>query len=275
MEINIIIVHYNSSDTIHCLESLALQTVKANVILVNNASTDHSMDSIRFIAKKINLTIQIIDSPINGGFAAGNNIALRWAHQNTPKAWNLLLNNDTLLPTDFLETLTDVVEELSHTYTTPFALSTIEYDFSKQHRRHTGKQYMSIPTGLCFSTKGILRTPYLCGACILIDPQAPLLDEGYFLYYEDTDYSKRLQEVGYLLLTTDKTQYYHKKGGSTYQKSNIISIQMTSMWRYYKKYYPRWMYIVKVVRKIENLLRGRIEIIHIIEQTYKQANAKQ
>ena len=78
-----------------------------------------------------------------------------------------------------------------------------------------------------------------------------------------------------MLLTTDKTQYYHKKGGSTYQKSNIISIQMTSMWRYYKKYYPRWMYIVKVVRKIENLLRGRIEIIHIIEQTYKQANAKQ
>ena len=50
---------------------------------------------------------------------------------------------------------------------------------------------------------------------------------------------------------------------------------MTSMWRYYKKYYPRWMYIVKVLRKIENLLRGRIEIIHIIEQTYKQANAKQ
>ena len=273
MEINVIIVHYNSSDTIHCLESLALQTITTNIILVNNASTDHSMDSIRSMTEKKGLAIQIIDSPINGGFAAGNNLALKWAHQNTPKAWNLLLNNDTLLPNDFLETLACTAQELSRVYIRPFALSATEYDFSKQHKRHTGKQYISIPTGLCFTTKGILRTPYLCGACILIDPHAPLLDENYFLYYEDTDYSKRLQEAGYLLLTTDKTQYYHRRGGSTSQKSDIVSIQMTSMWRYYKKHYPNWIYIVKILRKIENFLRGRTEIINIIEQTYKQTNA--
>lgn len=274
MEINIIIVHYNSSDTIHCLESLASQTITVNVILVNNASTDHSMDSIRSMKEKKGLAIQIIDSPINGGFAAGNNLALKWAHQHTPKAWNLLLNNDTLLPNDFLEILTSTAEELRRIYVKPFALSATEYDFSKQNIRHTGKQYISIPTGLCFTTKGIFRIPYLCGACILIDPQAPLLDEDYFLYYEDTDYSKRLQEAGYLLLTTDKTKYYHKRGGSTSQKSDIVSIQMTSMWRYYKKHYPHWMYIVKILRKIEYFLRGRTEIIHIVEQTYKQSNAK-
>lgn len=274
MEINIIIVHYNSDDTIHCLESLAKQTITANVILVNNASTDHSMDGIRSMKEKKDLAIHIIDSPINGGFAAGNNLALKWAHQNTPKAWNLLLNNDTLLPADFLEIFTRTAEELNRIYTKPFALSATEYDFSKQNKRHTGKQYISIPTGLCFTNNGLLRTPYLCGACILIDPYAPLFDEGYFLYFEDTDYSKRLQQLGYLLLTTDKTQYYHKMGGSTSQKSNIVYIQMTSMWRYYKKHYPRWMYIVKVLRKIENFLRGRIELIRIIEQTYKQSNGE-
>ena len=77
-----------------------------------------------------------------------------------------------------------------------------------------------------------------------------------------------------MLLTTDKTKYYHKRGGSTSQKSDIVSIQMTSMWRYYKKHYPHWMYIVKILRKIEYFLRGRTEIIHIVEQTYKQSNAK-
>ena len=66
-------------------------------------------------------------------------------------------------------------------------------------------------------------------------PQAPLLDEGFFLYYEDADYSKQLENDGYRLLTTDCTRYYHKVGGSTSRNENIVTIQMKSMWRYYLK----------------------------------------
>ena len=268
MKLNICILHYNSNDTIHCLESLEAQTIKAHVILVNNASTDNSMDAIKRYIKEGKLDIVLIDAPTNGGFAAGNNIALNWAHQHTPDAWNLLLNNDTLLPKDFLEQLTLAAEELSRQSTTPFALSATEYDFSKTHRRHSGLQYLSIPTGLCFTVPGTMRTPYLCGACLLIDPKAPLLDDGYFLYYEDADYSKRLQEAGYQLRTTEKTQYYHKMGGSTSKNDHITTILMTSMWRYYKKYYPQWMRTVKWLRIIENILRGRIHVARIINQTY-------
>lgn len=274
MEINICIVHYNSQDTLRCLESLAAQTIQTPVILVNNASTDDSMDAIRAYADKKVLPIHIIETPANRGFAYGNNFALRWAHQYTPSAWNLLLNNDTLLPEDFIERLSLAAENLKRISTSPFALAATEYDYTKQSKRHTGMQYLSVPTGLCFYTPGILRTPYLCGACVLIDPKAPLLDEGYFLYFEDADYSKRLQEAGYQLLTTDSTKYYHKKGGATSQNTQILTIQMKSMWRYYQKYYPAWIQIVKCLRKIENLLRGRLETIRVIDQTYHEANAK-
>lgn len=274
MELNICILHYNSTDTIRCLESLAAQTIPARVILVNNASTDNSMDSIMRYISSGTLDVVLINASVNGGFAAGNNIALEWAHRHTPEAWNLLLNNDTLLPKDFLESLTLETAELCRQLTSPFALSATEYDYTNTYKRHTGMQYLSIPTGLSFTTPGRMRTPYLCGACLLIDPKAPLLDDGYFLYYEDADYSKRLQEAGYRLMTTQKTRYYHKMGGSTSKNAHIISIQMTSMWRYYRKYYPQWMRSVKWLRKIENMLRGRTQVVHIIDQTYQQAYAE-
>ena len=274
MDLNICIVHYNSSDTIHCLESLAFQTKKVRVLLVNNASTDHSMEPVREFAEQTKMQIEILDAPVNGGFAAGNNIALKWAHAHTPQSWNLLLNNDTKVPEDFVEKITEVAEEQVKAGHCPFALSTTEYDFSFTRMRHTGMQYLSIPTGLCCTSAGPLRTPYLCGACILIDPQAPLMDEGYFLYYEDTDYSQRLRKAGYQLLTTDRTHYYHRRGGSTSQNTHIITIQMQSMWRYYQLYYPQWIKIVKWLRKAENLIRGRMNIVRILDQTYEDAYAE-
>lgn len=274
MELNICILHYNSNDTIRCLESLAEQTLPMHVILVNNASTDNSMDAIKHYLSSGKLDVELIEAPANGGFASGNNLALKWAHEHTPNAWNLLLNNDTLLPNDFIENLILAAEEIMRTSASPFAMSAMECDYTMHIPRHTGMQYLSIPTGLCFATSGVLRTPYLCGACLLVDPKAPLLDERYFLYYEDADYSKRLQEAGYQLLTTDQTYYCHKMGGSTSRNTNIISIQMESMWRYYRKYYPRWMRIVKWLRKIENMLRGRAQIARIIDQTYQEAYAE-
>lgn len=274
MRLNICIVHYNSSDTLPCLKSLAAQTLQAQVLLVNNASTDDSMKAIRDYVAQSGLQVQLLDSPANRGFSAGNNIALRWAHQHTPDAWNLLLNNDTLLPDDFLEKLIAAAEEIRRTSTIPFALSATEYDYTKKFKRHTGMQYLSVPTGLSFTTQSPLRTPYLCGACILIDPEAPLWDENYFLYYEDADYSQRLRAAGYRLLTTDMTCYYHKVGGTTSRNADIVAIQMTSMWRYYRTYYPRWARLVKCFRQIENLLRGRHEIARIIDQTYHQAYAQ-
>ena len=273
MDLNICIVHYNSSDTLPCLKSLAAQTVRAQVLLVNNASTDDSMQAIRTYAETSSLKIQLLDAPSNGGFATGNNIALNWAHQHTPQAWNLLLNNDTLLPEDFIEKLIAVAEELTHESAVPFALSASEYDYFQSHQRHSGMQYLSLPTGLSFNTPGLLRTPYLCGACILLDPKAPLLDEGYFLYYEDADYAKRLQAAGYRLLTTDETRYFHKTSATTALNPNILSIQMTSMWRYYKLHYPQWIQTVKRLRILEYFLLGRKNVVRIINQTYHQAHA--
>ena len=178
------------------------------------------------------------------------------------------------LPDDFLEKLIAAAEEIRRTSTIPFALSATEYDYTKKFKRHTGMQYLSVLTGLSFTTQSPLRTPYLCGACLLIDPQAPLWDENYFLYYEDADYSQRLRAAGYRLLTTDMTCYYHKVGGTTSRNADIVAIQMKSMWWYYRTYYPRWTRLVKCLRQIENRLRGRREIARIIDQTYHQAYAQ-
>ena len=271
MDLNICIVHYNSAETIRCLESLAAQTVRPSVVLVNNASTDASMEPIRAYANTGSLAITILEAPSNGGFAAGNNIALRWAHRHTPEAWNMLLNNDTLLPEDFVEQMIASAETIRQQSSVPFALSVTEYDGSKRKKRHTGMQYLSLPTGWCFASSGLCRTPYLCGACVLLDPRAPLWDESYFLYFEDADYAKRLQANGYRLLTTDATRYYHIKGATTAYNPELIAIQMTSMWRYYRTYYPRWMPVVRSFRVFTNLLRGRMRVARIINHTYHQA----
>ena len=96
----VIIVNWNSGNWLkQCLQGVAAQTLQPQqVIVIDNASTDHSLDDIEEILPDI----EIICETENSGFAKANNIALK-SIENTQ--WAVLLNPDAVPEPDWLENL--------------------------------------------------------------------------------------------------------------------------------------------------------------------------
>src|SRR5258705_9398946 len=95
MQISIIIINYNNFDlTCHCIRSVIQFTsgIEYEIILVDNASS--AVDPGNFLIEFPQA--RLIKSPVNGGFAYGNNLGIGHASGE----YILLLNNDTLLTED-------------------------------------------------------------------------------------------------------------------------------------------------------------------------------
>ena len=144
----IIILNWNGwEDTIECLESLyQINYPNYNVILVDNASSDESLEKIsKYAEGKIKVkssffnynsdnkpidvihyaeesefennmdlnpnTLIIIKNKKNYGFAEGNNIGIRFALKNLNSDYILLLNNDTVVDKDFLNHMVEKGEK--------------------------------------------------------------------------------------------------------------------------------------------------------------------
>lgn len=96
----VVVVNYNGGAMLAaCLDSLRRQTWRAfRAVVVDNASTDGSAD---VVAERF-AEFELIRSPINLGFAAGNNVALRALGS---ARWVALLNPDAVARDDWLERL--------------------------------------------------------------------------------------------------------------------------------------------------------------------------
>ncbi len=98
MQVSVIIVNYNVKYFLeHCLYSVqkATKSLKAEIIVVDNASSDGSIEYLLDKFPEVNF----IDNPKNLGFAKANNQALREAKGE----YILFLNPDTIVPEDCLE----------------------------------------------------------------------------------------------------------------------------------------------------------------------------
>jgi GT2 family glycosyltransferase len=98
VKISVIIVNYNTRDDLRaCLSALRQQTIPAEVIVVDNASTDGSAAMVREVFPEVRL----IEPGHNTWFCRGNNLGIAQAAGE----YALLLNPDTVPPPNALETL--------------------------------------------------------------------------------------------------------------------------------------------------------------------------
>ena len=108
--IYIIILNWNGlQDTLECLGSiLKMDYPNFRVVVVDNNSTDNSVDIIR----KAHPQVSLIENKENLGYTGGNNTAMRYAMQHSADyVW--LLNNDTTVEADTLSKLVFAAEESS------------------------------------------------------------------------------------------------------------------------------------------------------------------
>lgn len=269
----IVVLTWNGKqDTAECLQSLQrLSYPNARVLLVDNASTDGTVEAVRSHFPNV----EILVNETNLRFAGGNNVGIKRALANNAD-YVLLLNNDTIVEPNFLTHLVRAAEgDDSVGMTAPkiyyfhqsrliwFAGGKIEW--WKGWISHIGIR--EVDRGQYDS---IREVDYLTGCCMLVKrkviEQIGLLDECYFIYGEDADWCIRATRAGYKLLYVPSAVIWHKlsvsAGGhlSWFKNWNKLKSQLRLMMRYAQPHHwltiPFWM-IANVIVSYWKVKRGK------------------
>ncbi len=214
-KVTAVVLNWNRSvDTIDCVRSLQQSGYPdLNIVVVDNASTDDSVAKIESALPRVT----IIRSPTNGGYAAGNNIGIRQALANGAN-YVLILNNDVLVEPGFLQPMVGEAEADSSV-----GIVTCDARFQSDHTRAypTGgrmKFWRGAATALPSRERSQRTTVDFVSGCILLVPRAVfekvgLLDESFFMYFEDYEFSRRVATSYQLVYTPDATVYHRSGGG--------------------------------------------------------------
>lgn len=216
--IYIIVLNWNGlPDTVECVESCRTLTYsRFRLVIVDNGSTDGSASVVR----KRFPDVEVIETGCNLGFAGGNNVGIRHALENGADCiW--LLNNDTVVEPDTLSALVAVMEGDRKA---GMVGSKIRYFDARDRLWYAGAfldgrvPYRCGHRGLNEEDLGQYddagETGYVTGCSLLVRreliEQIGLLDEGLFLYFEDTDWGARARSSGWKLLYAPQSLVLHK-----------------------------------------------------------------
>lgn len=212
----IIILCYNGiADTLACLASLQqVDYPDYDILVLDNASRDGTPERVR--AEFPNVTV--LENGANLGFAAGNNVGLRYALEHK-YAYALLLNNDTEVAPDFLTRLVEVAEsDPSIGVVGP----TITY-YERPDLIWSAGGHVDWRRGLAVMRTnevdvGQYRNPsdveFVTGCALLVRrdalQRAGLLDERFFMYFEETEWCVRIGRAGFRIVHVPQARVVHK-----------------------------------------------------------------
>lgn len=224
--VSIIIPVFNKSElTKNCIESIYKYTDTKNfeLIIIDNGSTDDTAQIISNFSKQYNNIIYIRNTH-NLGYAKANNIGVRLAKYE----YILLLNNDTVVTDNWLNPLSDIIDNDKSVAAVGSKLL-----FQNEKIQHAG---VAIVKDIPFGDHLVARHLYygysksapevnilmeyqaLTGACLLIRKSRYFevggLDEEYWNAYEDVDFCFKLREKGYKLVYQPKSVVYHLESQS-------------------------------------------------------------
>lgn len=219
----VIITAWNQLEkTTACLQTvLALDYPAFDVFLVDNGSSP----PLRPLLEAQFPSLNYLTLAQNVGFAGGYNAGLKTAlaHQNYAYFW--LLNNDTLCDP---HALTALVETMSARPELGLATAKIYYAHEPQRLWTAGANYHPLLLELVQDVKGELdrgqwphpRPVEFAPFCAIllrrtVVEEVGLLDEQYFLYYEDMDYCRRAMRQGQQIAMLPQAVVWHAVSSST------------------------------------------------------------
>ncbi|WP_418320792.1 glycosyltransferase family 2 protein [Piscinibacter sakaiensis] len=212
----------------------------------------------------------------NLGFAGGNNIVLRHILNQGDYDYAWLLNNDTVIDPKALSAL--LQRSFEHPMAGIIGSTLLLYDQPKTVQAYGGARFnrwlaKASPIGL-FSEWRILdakaiaevehESAYVIGASMLVSStflrKVGLMDEDYFLYFEELDWARRGSACFKLAYAPDSI-VYHKVGRSTGNQS-LLSLHYLSRSRirFMRKHYPRLLpatYLQMAWESFKALIKGR------------------
>jgi len=213
----VVILNWNGlKDTLECLESVfKLDYPNFQVVVVDNASTDNSVAVIREYYSQVIM----IENKENLGYTGGNNVAMRYAMQNgADYIW--LLNNDTIIELDTLSKLVNIAESspevgiispIIYYYDQP---NTIQYCgsyidwtnhtivYQKENNLDVHNEFRNGKNVCLWGTALLIKSDVI--------RKIGYLNEKFYAYWEDTEYSIRSIKGGFKNLLHSNAKIFHK-----------------------------------------------------------------
>ena len=233
-KVAIVIVNWNGKDdTVVCLSSIKKMkksNVDLSVIVVDNGSTNDSVPVIR----KTHPWVRIVETGKNLGFTGGNNVGIKDAlTHGADFVW--LLNNDTIVHPNALSVLDAFKEHVGVVGSKIYFAPGYEYHKDRYSKKEQGKVFWY--TGgivdwdnMYASHRGvdevdegqydrIEETQFITGCSMVMSREIlesiGLLDDKYYLYFEDLDFCLRAIRAGYRLLYVPTSIIWHVNAGSS------------------------------------------------------------
>ena len=286
--ISVVIPSWNEKDLLGiCLDSLLAQTQKANIIVVDNGSSDGSAAFIR----ENYVGVQLIERDKNYGFTGGVNPGIEAALQKGDE-FVALFNNDAVAEKDWLEKLVSTARKHPKVGIVTSKLMLMD----KKHIDSTGEFYsvwgVPFPRGRDEVDKGqydeLTEIFAASGGASLYRSkmlgEIGLFDEDFFAYFEDVDMSFRAQLAGWKVLYEPGAVAYHHRGATSgklgdftryHSSKNFLLLYTKNMpTRLYVKYLPLFMlvfsswFLASLVRgKIIPFMKGVLKVLALLSKT--------
>ena len=257
--VSAIIVNYNAGPILNHAVNLLLGSASIfKIIVVDNGSTDHSMDEMERLADSQS-RLMCIRNNKNLGFAKACNIAVLAAGEND---YLLFLNPDSLVDKDALETLLACMKSSPQAgMAGPLLLNPDGTEQAGGRRAvptpwlsfvrtvklsRLGKRYPRLFSDFLMHQQplpaGPIEVEAISGSCMLVRRDALLnvgpLDEGYFMHCEDLDWCMRFRQRGWKIMFVPDARVIHQKGVCS--KTRPIFVEWhkhKGMIRFYIKYF--------------------------------------
>ncbi len=288
LQLSIIVVNYNVRDFLHqALRSLdkALAGVKSEIIVVDNASGDGSVEMLRSRFPKVRL----IANDINLGFAKANNLALKAANGE----YCLLINPDTVVQEDTLRVMLDFFRDHPNAGLAGCKILNPDGTFQLACRRSFPTPWVAftklfglaalMPKSRAFGRYNLTyldpeksyEVDAVSGSFMMIRKQVYHevggLDEEFFMYGEDLDWCYRIQHAGWKIFYVPTTSIIHYKGESTRRSSlNEIRTFYEAMHLFVKKHHGRSNFLARTL-KIGISVTAQIALIRSLLRPMKYA----
>lgn len=280
-KITVIILNYNGcKNTVECVDSFKNiripQGFELELVIVDNASIDNSVETFKKKFPKATL----IENKKNLGYTGGNNTGIMYALQHNA-SHIVILNNDTLVVRDSIYELLEALRTYRGDVSCPkiYFEKGYEYHKDRYQKQELGKVFWFAGAIMDWANiighhRGVDEVDHgqydkdvdiegFTGACFMskreVFEKVGILDDNFFLYYEDADLSLRVKKAGFKIVFAPKSILYHKNAGSTGGSGSKLQDYFITRNRMYfgMKHAPIRTKIALIRESLRILLNGR------------------
>jgi GT2 family glycosyltransferase len=294
-KVAIVILNWNGwKETQLCIDSLLpILNENTHLIICDNDSSDDSWEHLQSFLNQSFITLLRNDK--NKGFAGGMNVGINYALENLHPDFVWLLNNDVQIYPDALEKLLISADKrknigmwgstlLENDGKTQCAGGCKYYPFLTIFKPIlAGKTLNEINEKEIDPDK--IKLDYIAGAALFIRTEAikkiGLLNEEYFLFYEELDYTQRLKKANFNIAWCKESVVIHKGSASVgnVRENNKEKIKNANYYenlstlKYSKNFYPKtfWLIFINrfILKSLALIITGRWYLFAPLFKAYR------